>query len=80
MRENPTLAHWWIRQEAKPGKASPKGHCQSLRYFRADREPYAAILDNVQRQGHFPFGPPREACGAEAGQKDWEGEDCTCTD
>lgn len=69
MREHPALSDWWIRQESKPGKPSPKGQCESLKYFRADREPYAMMLDQVARQGHFDFD-----------EVDWEGDDCTCTD
>lgn len=69
MRENPALADWWVRQESKPGTSSPKGRCESLRYFRADREPYAVMLHQVEREGHFDFGGV-----------DWEGDDCTCTD
>ena len=74
MRDRPELADWWIAQEAKPGKSSAKGHCPDMRLFRIDREDYAAIADQVARQGVLPLADP---CPPEI---DWEGEDCVCTD
>jgi 3'-phosphoadenosine 5'-phosphosulfate sulfotransferase (PAPS reductase)/FAD synthetase len=73
MRDRPDLAEWWIGQEAK-AKAQycpEKGHAESYTRFRNDREPYAGLLDQVQRQGRFDFS------GCEV---DWDGDDCDCTD
>ncbi len=71
MRDRPELADWWIAQEAKPGKSSAKGHCPDMRLFRIDREDYARLFDQVQRQGVLALPDP---------EIDWEGEDCICTD
>lgn len=74
MRDRPDLAAWWIAQEAKPGKSSAKGHCADMRVFRIDREPYAALFDQVERQGVLALPDPAAA------EVDWEREDCVCTD
>ena len=73
-RDRPDLAAWWIAQEAKPGKSSAKGHCADMRVFRIDREPYAALIDQVERQGVLALPDPA------APEIDWEREDCVCTD
>jgi len=47
MRDRPDLAKWWLDQEAIPrGKGGGAT-------FRADRPSYAAMFDNVSRQGDF---------------------------
>lgn len=74
MRDRPDLADWWIAQEAKPGKSSAKGHCPDMRVFRIDRELYARLFDQVQRQGVLDLADPN------APEIDWEREDCVCTD
>lgn len=74
MRDRPELADWWIAQEAKPGKSSAKGHCADMRLFRIDREPFAALADQVARQGVLALGEPSSA------ETDWERDDCVCTD
>ena len=61
-------------QEAKPGKSSAKGHCPDMRLFRIDREPFAALADQVARQGVLAFADPPTS------EIDWEREDCVCTD
>ena len=75
MRDQPDLSDWWIAQEAKPGKSSAKGHCADMRLFRIDREPYARLADQVERQGVLALPDPDIAPEA-----DWEREDCVCTD
>jgi hypothetical protein len=74
MRDRPDLADWWIAQEAKPGKSSAKGHCPDMRVFRIDREPYARLFDQVERQGVLALPDPP------APEIDWDREDCVCTD
>lgn len=73
LRERPDLADWWIGQEAK-AKAQycpAKGHAEAYTRFRADREDYARLADQVARQGFFDFG---------GDAVDWEGDSCACTD
>lgn len=62
MFEDPKAAQWWVEQEETPRTGKPSGA-----KFRADRDPYAAILDAVQRQQVFDFG-------------DESSMDCFCTD
>lgn len=73
MRDRPDLAEWWIAQEtkAKAQYCPAKGHAESYTRFRDDREIYASLLDQVQRQGYFDFGDL---------EVDWDGDDCSCTD
>ena len=73
MRVAPELAGWWIDQEAKARAqyCPAKGHAESYTRFRADREDYARLADQVARQGRFDFG---------GDAADWEGDSCACTD
>ena len=45
-----------------------------MRLFRIDREPYARLFDQVQRQGVLDLADPATP------EIDWECEDCVCTD
>lgn len=68
MRRHPECIPWWVRMEANaPGLATMRNPDMAL--FRADRPSYAALADQVARQGDF------EDLGGEE-----ESVDCGCTD
>ena len=46
IRDRPELAAWWIAREAEARPAKPSGA-----RFRADRESYAVMRSNAERQG-----------------------------
>ena len=46
VRDRPELAAWWIAREAEARPAKPSGAT-----FRIDREPYASMLRDAERQG-----------------------------
>ena len=94
MRRRPETAEWWIKQEAiaMDRTVSVETRNDSVRRFRMDRRPYAALLDASQRQGDF--WKPMEADPSPAAVKPskhsaddldgWDDEeesvDCNCTD
>lgn len=57
MRQNPSLATWWIETEAEAEIKA--GGLRGAR-FRQERPSYAAMLDAVQRQQVFDFGDADE--------------------
>ena len=62
MHEDPTAADWWERMESVPRAGKPTGA-----KFRQDRDSYAQMRDQVERQAVFDFG-------------DESSIDCFCTD
>jgi hypothetical protein len=52
LRDRPDLAEWWIAKEREARPKTPSGG-----RFRYDRPDYAELLDAVQRQAEFDFGP-----------------------
>lgn len=69
MRRRPETAKWWIEREAVAMDltVSVETRNDSVRRFRMDRRPYAALLDASQRQGDL-LEPQEESL------------DCACTD
>ncbi len=50
-----------------------KGHCPDMRLFHIDREPYATLFDQAERQGVLALSDPTML---KIGR---ESEDCVCT-
>ena len=77
IRENPTLADWWIEQEAKvANRTGPDGRaCDSMKRFRLG-ETYAEL--KAAALAHRDLFDEAAASSAESGESD--SFDCHCTD
>ena len=64
IRDRPELADWWIAREAEARPAKPNGA-----FFRIDREPYATMSRDAERQGDLIDYLAQEGS-----------LDCACTD
>ena len=77
IREDPTLANWWIEQEAKvANRTGPDGRaCESMKRFRLG-ETYAELkAAALAHRDLFDEGPPAPDGNAES-----DSIDCHCTD
>lgn len=55
IRDNPSLADWWVKMEAE-AVARQTMRKPEMALFRKDRPSYAGMLDAVKRQQNFDFG------------------------
>ena len=67
IREDPSSAQWWQDMESWAEKYRPEGYSPGITRFRKDRDSYAQIRNQVERQQVFDFG-------------DESSIDCFCTD